>query len=110
MKAAREYGLTITAFRALPEVDRLLAVALSVYEGRHCSGCGQDMTYSMDPALAEHWSTMDPARCFACTALAGAQKRTENSDHPHALRHVVGLREGWEDVLAAGRERAAPDQ
>ena len=68
------------------------------------------MSESMDPDLAEHWTTMEPVRCHACTALAVAHKATEGADHPHALRHIVGLREGWEDARsAARRERAAAD-
>lgn len=63
----------------------------------------------MDPALADFWTTMDPVRDHACTALALAQDAVKDERHPHALRHVVGMREGWEDALAARREGAAAD-
>lgn len=85
-----------------------------MHEDFTCSGCGQPMSESMDVDLAEHWTTMHPVRCYACTALAVAQKTVENETHPHALRHVVGLREGWVEARAAAsaarRERAAADQ
>lgn len=64
----------------------------------------------MDPRLAEHWTSMDPVRCHACTTLAEAQKRSEDAQHPHALRHILGLAAGWEDALAAGSEGAPADQ
>ena len=96
------------------ETDRLLALALRIHEDMTCSGCGQPMSDSMDPDLADWWSTMDAVRCHACTALAAAQKRDEGRDHPHALRHILGLRAGWEEAReqasAARRERAAADE
>jgi len=54
----------------------------------------------MDPVLAEYWTTMNPVRCHGCTALAVAQDVVKDANHPHALRHVVGMREGWEAALA----------
>ena len=64
-----------------------------------------------DPRLADYWTTMDPARNYAHTALLAAQKRDEGREHPEALRYVVGLREGWEEALAARhRNGAAADQ
>lgn len=50
---------------------------------------------------------MDPVRCHACTALASAHDRVKDNDHPHALRHIVGLREGWEQARA--NARTTPD-
>jgi len=82
------------------ETDRLLALALQIHEDSLCPGCGQLVTESMEPALAEYWATMPPVRCFACTALADAQEGVKEFKHPHALRHVVGMTEGWEAVLA----------
>ena len=70
-----------------------------MYESWLCSGCGQDMRYSMDYRLEDHWAALDAVRCQACTALAVAQKGDEGKDHPHALRHAVGLREGWREVV-----------
>lgn len=92
------------------ETDRLLALALNLYEDGICSGCGQQVKYAMDPALADYWTTMHPVRDHACTALAVAQDAVKDDKHPHALRHVVGMREGWEQALAASRESAAPDK
>ena len=68
------------------------------------------MVYAMDPGLADFWTTMDPVQDHACAALADAQEAVKESRHPHTLRHVVGMREGWEDALAARRESAAADQ
>lgn len=110
MRAARDYGLTITAWRALPEMDRLLALGLALYEATICSGCGQQLHYSMDPDLADEWSTTEPTRCHACTALSRAsdELRDQGRDHTHALRIQPGLREGWEGRLEQARaERAA---
>lgn len=84
-------------------------MALRLYEDGLCPGCGQQIAYAMDPGLADFWTTMDPVRDHACTALAAAQDAVKDERHPHALRHVVGMRDGWEDVLAARRESAAAD-
>lgn len=85
----------------MPEVDRLLALALTEYEARRCSGCGQDLHESMDPDLLDEWDTWPAIRCGSCTALARAAERTKDSDHPQALHHAVGLRHGWEERKAA---------
>ena len=111
MRAAREYGLTISAFRALPEVDRLLAVALRAYEDNTCPGCGQQMHEAMDPDLEREWTTMLPHRDFACTTLAKAAEKYKDSEHPQALRYIVGLREGAEKRKAkAVAKRAEREQ
>lgn len=69
------------------------------------------MADAMDPDLADWWTTAVATRDHACTAIAEAQKRDEGAEHAHALRYIVGLREGWEDARsAARRERAAADQ
>lgn len=80
-------------------------MALRLHEDLTCPGCGQVLSESMNPALADYWTTMDPVRCHACTALAVAQDVSQEARHPHALRHVVGLREGWEEALTT-----TPDQ
>jgi hypothetical protein len=68
----------------------------------------------MDPDLADEWTTMEPFRDYACTAIARAAESAKDSDHPGALRYVVGLREGWEvrkaGSVAARAERAASSQ
>lgn len=110
MRAARDYGLTITAWRALPKVDRMLALALAIHESTLCSGCGQDMAYSMDPDLADEWTTGHPDRCHACTALERASDRIKESgaEHADALKITPGLREGWQGRRDKARaERAA---
>jgi hypothetical protein len=94
----------ISAFRQMPEVDRLLAIALSIYEDRIDPSTGQDVTLATNPALAEFWTTMHPVRDYAAQALAIAQDAVKDDKHPQTLRHVVGLREGWQDALAASRE------
>ena len=94
----------------LPETDRLLALALRIHDDRIDPSTGQDIYLSTHPALADYWTTMQPTRDYAHQALAIAQKRAEEDAHPHTLRHVVGLREGWQEALAAWRERPAADQ
>ena len=94
-------------------MDRLLALALQTYEDDLCDGCGQSLTESMDPDLADEWATLPPHRCAACTALAAAAERAEKdgTEHPRALRWVIGLREGWQERRSAARaERAAANE
>ena len=86
----------------------MLALALQAHEDSLCPGCGQLLSESMEPTLADFWATMPPVRCHACTALADAQEHVKESKHPHALRHVVGMNEGWEAALAA--KYSTPDQ
>jgi hypothetical protein len=89
------------------EVDRLLALALSIYEDRIDPATGQDVTLSTNPALADYWTTMHPVRDYAHQALAAAQESVKDEKHPQAWRHVVGLREGWEEALAASRREGS---
>lgn len=86
------------------ETDRLLALALTIHEDTIHSGCGQDITLATDPALADLWTTMEPAKCHACEALAVSHDGVKDWRHPHTALHIVGLREGWEDVLAESRK------
>ena len=82
-----------------------------MYEDRIDPTTGQDVTLSTNPALAEHWTTMYPVRDYAALALAQAQDAVKEDKHPQTYRHVVGLREGWQDVLAASRrEGSAADE
>ena len=105
--------MTIGAFRALPEVDRITALALQEYEDGLCSGCGQPLKESMDADLLDDWTTMEPHRCGGCTALAVAADRSKDREHPGALRYIIGLREGWQDrkarLVAARAERASSE-
>lgn len=67
----------------------------------------------MDPDLLEDWTTMEPHRCGACTALAVAAEQNSKGEHPGALRYVLGLRAGWEErkarLAAARAERTRSD-
>lgn len=83
----------LSQFRDLPATDRLLAVALTIYEAGICPGCGQPLRESTDPDLEERWTTDLPHRCHACTAIARRAKEYDDQDFPHAYRFVVGLRE-----------------
>lgn len=87
----------------------MLALALAIHEATLCSGCGQELHLSMDPDLADEWTTAQPDRCHACTALSRASDQISESkwDHPRALKITPGMREGWEDRLA--ETRAARD-
>lgn len=65
----------------------------------------------MDPDLAGEWTTLEPIRDYACTAIARTAEGAKDSEHPGALRYVPGLREGWEGrkaaLVAARAESAA---
>lgn len=82
-------------------------MALRAYEDGIDPSTGQRIDLATNPVLADYWTTMSPVRDFAATALADAQDRMKDEKHPHALRHVLGLREGWEEALAA--KRPTPD-
>ena len=106
MRTARDYSVPLSFLRGAESlrwsaVDRLLALALTIYEASLCPGCGQDQHESMDDDLQDEWTTMQPVRCGGCTALARAAERDGERDHPGALRYVVGMREGWQARKAA---------
>lgn len=93
----------------------MLALALAIHEATICPGCGQDLRYSMDPDLEDYWTTVQPQRCHACTALGRASDKVndEKREHVHALKIEPGLRSGWEEHLAevqAGRAAKASDE
>lgn len=73
------------------EQDSLLAQALTFYESLLCSGCGQPLTQSMDPATEGKWTAPLPSRCHACTAIAHRAKDYEKADAPHALKFSAHL-------------------
>lgn len=88
-----------------------MALALQEYEDQHCDHCGQNLKYAMDPDLADEWTTMAPVRDHACTALAQAAESNRDAKHAQALRYPVGMREGWEQRLAAAKaDRVSADQ
>lgn len=84
------------------ETDRLLALALTIYESWLCPGCGEDMRISMDYRLEDHWAVAHTTRCQGCTTLAEAQEadQRDGKRHPQALRHALGLRHGWEAIVS----------
>lgn len=62
-----------------------------MYESLLCSGCGQMVTESMDPANEGRWSSPPPHRCHACTAIAHRAKDYEKADAPEALKFSAEL-------------------
>lgn len=97
MRTARDYSVPLSFLRGAKRlrwsvVDRLLAVALTIYEAGICSGCGQSLRESTDPELEDKWTTDLPHRCHACTAIARRAKEYDDQDFPQAYRFVVGLR------------------
>jgi len=83
--------------------DRLLALGLQAFEDNRCPDCGQRLDLALDPDLAEEWTTMNPVRDHACTAIAVAAETNKNAAHMGALRYPVGMREGWEERRSAAR-------
>lgn len=102
----------LSAFRALPATDRLLALALTIYEDRVDPSHGQRRDLALDPDLAEEWTFLDPVKDFAAEALAIAAETRKDEKHPQSWRYVIGLKEGWESrkaAKAAAREAAADE-
>lgn len=87
--------------------DRLLAVALTLYEQRIDPSHGQRRDLAMDPDLADEWTGLAPAQDFAALAMARLAELKKDDDHPETYRYVLGLKEGWEARRAA---RAAARQ
>lgn len=73
------------------EQDSLLAQALTYYESQLCSGCGQPMSLSMDPASEGKWVAPYPSRCHACTAISHRVKDYTKADAPEALKFRAEL-------------------
>lgn len=71
--------------------DRLLALALAVYEADLCAGCGHPMSESMDPANERRYHAPPPHRCHACTAIELRSAEYEKAQQPRALRFTVDL-------------------
>lgn len=112
MRTARDYRLTLSQFRALPETDRLLAIALTLYEDSIDPSHGQRKDLALDPDLADEWTHMDPIKDFAAEAMAVAADSRKDEKHAQAWRYVIGLREGWESRKAAkvAAREAATDE
>jgi len=96
----------------LPETDRLLALALTIYEASVDPSHGQLRSLAMDPDLADEWTYVDPVVDHAALALALAAESNKDAKHPEALRYAIGLKEGWETrraARAAAREATDAD-
>ena len=99
----------ITAFRALPATDRLLALALTLHESRIDPSHGQRKDLALDPDLADQWGALAPVQDYAALAMARIADTVKSEKHPEAYRFVVGLNAGWEDVKAE-RVKARQDE
>ena len=93
--------MPLSEFRSWRATDRLLALALTIHEGRIDPSHGQRRDLALDPDLADEWTFVDPVMDYAALALAQSAGTKKESTHPEAWRHLVGLREGWEDRRAA---------
>lgn len=85
----------------MPATDRLLALALTLYEDRIDPAHGQRKDLAMDPDLADEWTGLEPVRDFAALAMSTLADTKKDADHPETFRYVLGLREGWEARKAA---------
>lgn len=80
--------------------DRLLLIALQVYEDDCCPGCGQPRTYGMDDDAAGRYH-VHSVTCHACAALEKAHQAGKNPPPgqrkyvtpddalEHAMRHPI---------------------
>jgi len=112
LRTARDYRLPLSQFRALPETDRLLALALTLYEANVDPSHGQLRSLALDPDLADEWTHLDPVVDHAAMALALAAESKKDEKHPEVYRYALGLREGWESrkaAKAAAREAATSE-
>ena len=81
----------LSHFRGAPpstpvtDTDRLLALALDLYEGDLCPGCGQPRTYAHDADSEKHWHVPDATRCHACTAIEAKRRKYDDSSSQRAL-------------------------
>ena len=93
--------MTISQWRALPAVDRLLALALTLHEDGIDPSHGQRKALALDPDLEDEWTGLAPVRDNAAVAMARLADSVKNADHPESFRYVLGLKEGWEERKAA---------
>lgn len=61
------------------EQDGLLAQALTWYEANLCTGCGEPLWESMDPANEGRYKVAPPYRCHCCTAVQLAMRPYEKA-------------------------------
>lgn len=99
----------LSTFRAMPATDRLLALALTLHEDRIDPSHGQRKDLALDPDLADEWTYVEPVMDYAALAITLSAEAKKDSDHPHAWRHLIGLREGWEERRAE-KVRARQDE
>ena len=90
----------LSQFRVMPATDRLLALALTLYEERIDPAHGQRKDRAMDPDLANEWTGLAPVRDYAALAMAQLAEQVKEDKHPETFRYMLGLREGWEERKA----------
>jgi len=90
-------------------IDRLLALALAIYEDRIDPSHGQRKDLALDPDLCNEWASLDPVVDYAARALRESAEATKGWEHPEDARHLIGLKEGWEERKAA-KVRARQDE
>ena len=81
-------------------MDRLLALALTLHEDRIDPSHGQRKDLALDPDLAGQWAYMDPVVDYAARALRESAESIKGWDHPEDARHLIGLKEGWQEHKA----------
>lgn len=104
--------MTLSQWRSLSVMDRLLALALTIYEDRIDPAHGQRRDLAMDPDLADEWTGLAPVRDNAALAMALLADQAKDDRHPETFRYMLGLREGWEErkaVKVADRLTALTD-
>lgn len=79
----------LTAFRALPPTDRILALALEEYESGLCSGCGLPVHETYDPDNERAFEAALPVRCHACTTRDKRAAEYDEAKQREALRFPV---------------------
>jgi len=104
--------MPLSQFRALPETDRLMALALTIHEDSIDPSHGQRRDLALDPDLADEWTHMTPVKDYAAEAMAVAADTRKDEKHTQVWRYVIGLREGWETRKAAkvAAREAVPDE
>jgi len=67
-------------------------LALAEWRATRCPACGGDIRECTDPASEGRYEVPPPHRCHAATAIAAAQERYMDSQHPRALLFHVRRR------------------
>lgn len=74
------------------EQDVAWMLALAEWRATRCPACGGDIRECTDPASEGRYEVPPPHRCHAATAIAAAQERYMDSQHPQALLFHVRRR------------------